>query len=429
MRIAPPLALTLLSSIAASTAHASPEDLFGYGARSPAMAGTGAASSTDYEAAYTNPALLSLVRRNLLAVGFQGAAYRLVASGDRVPPSSPALPARGIVVGAGVPIPFGGVLANRIATGLAFYTPTDVLVRGRILYPETPDFAIVADRSQSLAVRLGVGADVGWGVRVGAGVAALAELVGSITIANAGGGTVGAHVDDQLVATYAPTFGASWETPGWRVGATWRGTIDARFGVAVDASKLSTIPIPVFNIAGLAQYDPAQAIVEVARDQGPWTLALGVTWKAWSRYPGTWEATIQCDDCAALTPPKVAFGDTIVPRLGVERRFALASRAVARLRAGFFFEPSPVPDSLASSQAYDVPSQGLIDEPTRLLDANRYVGTVGGGIDLGDAAPFTLDTWAQYHALAARTLATPPAPSASVSGHVLAWAIVAGVRF
>ena len=62
---------------AAGTARASPEDVLGYGGRSPAMAGTGAAWAIDYEAAYTNPALLSALRARTLAFGFQGATFRL----------------------------------------------------------------------------------------------------------------------------------------------------------------------------------------------------------------------------------------------------------------------------------------------------------------------------------------------------------------
>jgi len=34
-----------------------------------------------------------------------------------------------------LPLPFGGVLKDRVSGALAFFTPTDVIVRGRILYP------------------------------------------------------------------------------------------------------------------------------------------------------------------------------------------------------------------------------------------------------------------------------------------------------
>jgi len=424
-------------------AAASPEDIFGFGPRSPAMGETGTATSYGADATYANPALLSRVHRNLFTIGYQAATFDLHADGPGSPGRVSVLPMKGIPVGVEVPVPFGGLLRDRIAAGMIFYTPTDVLLRGKILFPERAQFPLLADRAQSLAVRFGLGGDVGHGVRLGAGFAALAELVGSIDIAALPGGGVGAHVDDQLVASYSPTFGASWDLPfdrapdgsaQWRVGAVFRGTLQARFAVEVDASKLSTLKLPVFNIAGLAQYDPAEVGVEVAHERGPWVFALGAVYKRWSDYPGVLEPTILCGDnpCAALTPPHIAFADTIAPRAGVERTFALPRHAAIRARAGALFEPTPLPSSLPSSQAYDPGSQMLVDVPTRFFDASRVVLTLGGGVDLGDVAPFTLDAWAQYHVLLSSSLdtSTPEVQgSASLSGSVLAFGAIVGVRF
>jgi hypothetical protein len=396
------------------------------------MGGTGVASATGVDATYTNPALLSLVHENKLTLGFAGASFDLHADGPQLPGRVSTRPAKGYVVGVAVPIPFGGFLRDRIATGFAFYTPTDALVRGSILYPETPEFPLLPDRAQSIAVRIGAGADIGYGIRVGAGVAALANLVGSIDVLSAGG-AVGSKVDDQ-----GPDG-----RPRWRVGASYRGSIGATFAVNVDASKLSTLNLPVFNIAGVAQYDPDEFAFEVAHMRDGWTLAAGVTWKHWAAYPGVFEPTILCpsgQDCAALTPPPIAFSNTLVPRLGAEKHWALVHRAAIRARAGFFYEPTPVPGSLVSSQAYDLPSQGLINVPTRFFDTSRYVLSLGGGVDLGDHAPFTVDFWAQYHILANATVQTCTGPNgactpdigsgaAKLSGNVLAYGAMVGVRF
>ena len=457
MRISPVRTALCVAAAAAvafarpSSAHASPEDIFGWGPRSPAMGGTGAASSQGSDATYTNPALLSLVHHNVLTLGLTGGAFDLHAEGAQLPGRVSALSAKGFIVGVGVPIPFGGLLRDRVAVGMAFYTPTNALVRGRILYPETPEYPLLADRAQSLAIRLGAGFDLGHGVRAGGGVAALANLVGSIDVTNTAG-TVGSRVDDKLIATYAPTFGLAWDLPfdrapdgstRWRVGAMYRGSIGATFGVNVDASKLSTLNLPVFNIAGIAQYDPPEVAFEVAHERDGWTLAAGVTWKHWSAYPGGFEATILCPagvDCAALTPPPIAFSDTLVPRVGAERVLALPRHAAVRLRAGFFYEPTPVPSSLQASPAYDLPSQGLINVPTRFFDAPRYAFSLGGGVDMGDYAPFTMDFWAQYQVLASSTVQTctgantPCTPDigtgpAKLTGSILAYGAMLGVRF
>jgi long-chain fatty acid transport protein len=63
------LASFVASTLVAHAATASPEDVIGYGPRSTAMGGTGGAHSEGYEAAYTNPALLSLIREQKLALG------------------------------------------------------------------------------------------------------------------------------------------------------------------------------------------------------------------------------------------------------------------------------------------------------------------------------------------------------------------------
>ena len=58
--------------LAARGAAASPEDLFGYGARTSAMGATGTAHATGYEAAWHNPALASVVRTPKLTLGYTG---------------------------------------------------------------------------------------------------------------------------------------------------------------------------------------------------------------------------------------------------------------------------------------------------------------------------------------------------------------------
>jgi len=434
-------------AFSSTTAAASPEDIFGYGNRSPAMGGTGVASSKGFEAGYTNPALLSTVRDRTLTLGFQAATYSLYADDQRASYQ----PMRGVVIGAAFPIPFGGVLKDRVGAGLAMYTPTDVIVRGKILYPETPQFPLLPDRSQSLAVRAGFGADIGWGVRIGAGFAALAEIAGTVLVATDATGRVGSRVEDQLIATYAPTFGVTWDLPWgaserigpgphptntgrWRVGLTYRGTLDARFAVAIDATHLSSLSLPVFNIAGVAQYDPQQFALEVAHERGPWTFAAGGVFKRWSKYPGLIEPTILCPadqpDCGALTPTPLSFSDTLVLRVGAERAFPLARGATAFARAGLFREPSPSPTTLPKSQAWDPTTHALADVPTRFFDADRWALTLGGGIAMRDPLPpIAIDAWLQYHLLQSRKLDVETTSGTTITGHVLAIGLLAGVTF
>lgn len=433
--------------LAAAPASASPEDLFGYGARSPAMAGTGTATSSDFEAAYTNPALLSRIEKPKLALGILGATFDEVATGDGLPGRIDDRSAHGLDIGADLPVPLGGVLAHRVAGALAFYTPSDVVVRGRILYPETPQFPLLSDRAQCVGIRMGLGLDLGYGLRLGGGIAALAEIVGSVVVATDSTGKVGSRIDDQLVATYAPIVGASFERPAalfgakgtLRVGAVFRGALGARFAVSIDATKLSSLNIPVFNIAGLAQYDPLQAGLEVAWEGRAWKLAVGATWKHWSDYPGPLEPTVPCPadepDCGSLDVTRLGFSDTVVPRVGVERTFPLSRDASFHARGGYFFEPTPAPSHLPSSQAYDVPSSALVSVPTRYFDADRHVFTAGIGLSLRAPLRLDVDAFAQVHVLAPRTVtldAGEPDGSTStgaLSGSIFVTGVQLGVGF
>lgn len=435
-------ALASAGALAAREAAASPEDLFGYGARTSAMGATGVSHAGGYESAWHNPALASTIRENKLTLGYTGAVFALDAVGPGLPGRVSSQPAKGIVIGPEVPLPLGGRLRDRVGVAFGFYTPTDVIVRGRVLYPETTQFPLLPNRAQSLALRGGVGADIGWGVRVGVGFAALAEIVGTVVAATDVTGRVGTRVEDQLVATYAPAVGVTWDVPGsskLRVGATVRGTLDARFQVTVDGTKLSSIAIPLLNISGLAQYDPAQAAVEVARVEKLNVLALQVVYKKWSDFPGVLEPTVSCSEggpgACGLSPPKIDWKDSFVVRIGAEQGFELAPGLTLRGRGGGFIETSPLPDKLPVSDAFDIASKTSVSVPTRYFDSTRAVVTTGIGVALSQPLPpIDVDFFVQYHMLLPRTITSVDGSGAAYSsgessGNVKVIGLTGGVRF
>jgi long-chain fatty acid transport protein len=436
-RIAAAVALVVLG--AARGAAASPEDLYGYGVHGPSMGGAGSAAAITFEAAWANPALASRFRTPRLTLGVQGATFDLSATPG--PPLSVPGAAAGALIGVELPLPLGGALRDRIGLALAFYTPDDLLVRGRILYPEVAQFPLLPDRAQCLTIRAGFGVDLGYGLRAGAGFGALAEIVGTVVVATDATGRVGSTVEDQLVTTYAPTFGASWEHALWggtfRVGAAFRGAQVARFEVLIDGTKLSSLAIPVFNISGVAQYDPLQVPLEMAWEKGPWRLTGGVTFKHWADWPGPLEPTVQCPkdapDCGALVPPRPGASSTVVPRVGAERALHLTKDADAFLRAGWFFEPSPLPTQLPSSTAFDVSARAAVQVPTRWYDGARHAVTIGGGVRVGKA--LTVDVWSQLHLIVPHevTLAAGGAGGSDakvqVSGTTALAGIAVGVGF
>ncbi len=432
-------ALAVAIVCAARDASASPEDLFSYGPRSPSMGGTGVAHSRDFEATYTNPALLSRMRDRTFTLGYESATFDLAATkADGTREKLIAYgPLKSSVIGLGLPLPFIGPLRDRVAFGMAFSTPIDVIVRGRIVYPEKAQFPLLPDRAQTLAIRLGLGVDVGHGFRVGAGFAALAEIIGSVVVATDASGKVGSRVEDQLVATYAPTAGLSYEhafgnDPVLRVGAVFRGALDARFAIDIDATKLSSLPIPILNISGSAQYDPMQIAIEAALESRRSVFAIGATYKRWSGYGGLLEPTIVCppEDCKALRPPVITFRDIVVPRVGAELKFHPHRRVHTALRVGFAYEMSPLPSTLPASDAYSSASNSLARVRTAYFDSDRLLLTIGGGVELKRPwLPLKIDAFAQVHHLLPRTIEFESASSGKASGTVLAAGVMAGVSF
>ncbi len=402
----------------ACDAGASPQNVVGFGARSIALGGTGTASSEGADAVYSNPSLLSASRATELQLGFQGAVFSLSAKGLGAPPSASAERYRATTIGAVLPLPFGGLLKDRVALGLGFVTPTDVVVRARILYPERVQFPL-PDRTQSVAVQGGFGLALGHGVRVGGGFAALAALRGTVLVQTDASGRVGTQVEDTLVASYAPSAGLSWESAGgrYRLGAAFRGALVGRFNVVIRAENLGSLTIPPLNIAGVAQYDPWQLAFEAARTQGAWRVALGATYAHWSSYPGPAEATVRCEDapepgldCAAPKPPSPGYRNVVTPRIGVERRLDLASTARLALRAGYAFEPTPVPEQTGVRNTFD---------------ADRSVVSCGWGVHF-ERIPVGFDGFAQVHYVHEREHrkvvedGAPATGNVVTAGHVLA---------
>jgi len=330
-----------------------------------------------------------------------------------------------------LPVPFAGALADRVTIGLGFFTPFDLIVRGRILYPETPKF-LLADRTASVAVQVALGIDVGHGFRVGGGFAALAALSGSVLVATDQSGRIGTVVEDTLVASYAALAGLSYERGPFRIGLAFRGELAARFNVVINVQDLGQIVVPPLNISGLAQYDPMQLALEFGRVKGPWKWTAGATWKHWSAYPGPAESTVRCPppdpvngevSCSATPPAPVAFADTVVPRIGAERVFSPQKGVSMALRAGYFLELSPAPEQT---------------QKANLFDNTRSVFGLGYGLELSAPLPhLRIDLAAQaqllhpqtHHKDAAVSAENPGAPEIKSSGVVYAGAATVGVGF
>ena len=226
-----------------------------------------------------------------------------------------------------------------------------------------------------------------------------------------------------------PIVGASWEfyDDEYRIGATFRGELVGRFNVTIEAENLGQITIPPLNISGVAQYDPMQVALEVARIKGDWRLAIGATYKHWQAYDGPVEATVRCVDaifpdvpCAPLVPADPDFSPVVAPRAGVERILALSPATELGIRGGYGFEPSPAPEQTGR---------------TSYFDNHRSVFSLGYGIRFTEPLGLSFDGFAQLQWLHARSHDKSTADGAPLdgvvdtSGVILAGGTSASVRF
>lgn len=401
-----------------ATLPASPAEQFGLGAESQALAGTGASYATGFSSTFSNPALLAADPSRQLALGLHSANFQLSTSD----PAAGALDdhARALQLGVTAPLGFPDPVADRLVLGLGVSTAGPRIARVAILDETRPQFPLLARRADSLNSTFGLGARLSEEFYAGIGAMVLAGLRGRIEIdAGTQAGSAENVTDDELVLAGAPIVGAAWQSEsGLRLGLAYRGQLQASFDLLVTVENLDLLTLPPFHINGLAQIDPAQLALEAAYDSTAWLLVVGATFKRWSAIDGFREATVRCPaeqpECEALREVAIELDDTLVPRLAAEHRLPLGKGATAALRAGYFYEPTPLP-----------PQRGN----ARLLDNPRHVVSVGYGILLTSPWPRLSVSWAlQYHRLTRREHPVAPEPLTSTGG-ILGFGLTAEAGF
>src|SRR5262249_31183221 len=141
--------------------------------------------------------------RRRITIGYVGARYHLTLDGQ----SHDVRDTDGLYIGANLPLPFGGVLKDRPAIGLAFYYPTGLIPRAQAPYPHTPRLALLERRTETVSVLVVAAARVHRRLRLGVGVLALAALLGNIAITPDAGGRITTLAEEQLVTNFAPVAG------------------------------------------------------------------------------------------------------------------------------------------------------------------------------------------------------------------------------
>jgi hypothetical protein len=422
------LALLAAATLVASTAHASPQDLFGYGGRTPGLAMTGTSYAEGYEAVFANPAGLAPVRRRGLFLGAQGAGFQVGLDGER----QSLEPARGITIGFHMPLPFGDVLEDRLVFGGAFFTPASALMIGRVQYPEVPQWTVL-DRGQVLAIQVGLGIDLHGvvdGLHLGVGVSALADVVGQLDVRLDETNAFSSVVETQLLTAFAPIVGARYVQPEWGVGLTYRHQLAANMDLEIRTADLP-LTLPTLTVGGVVQYDPPTLIAEgYYRPIPDLMVVLNLTTRFWDAFPGAQIPTTELGQNA----PAPGFNIAPSPRVAVEGTIRDPNFTLA-LRGGYAYEPTPAPPArIGLRRDPDGETVAGTETPLRLLDNDRHILTAGAGwtIHLGERERLVLDLYGQVHILAPRTHEvgqTDGAPPMVTDGYVLAAGWTMGLEF
>lgn len=331
-------------------ARASAIDLFGYGARGVSLMGAGAATSKGHAAVYYNAGALGLDHELTFSVGFQFATFDLTLNGEEFQ----ARDAPALLIGFGVPLPFGGVLKDRFTLGLAFVLPQNSILIADIPAPTTPDFTVVGNRAQSVSIMGGLGIRIVDELGIGVSFLALSELDGGIDVAPNATGQLGSKVKSELVAAWSMHVGVvgkpvNTEEVTLTLAAAWRDMSDARFAypMTVDLGEEFDLPVPRLDVSGIAQFDPMQISFDVALELRLWDdvdlmLAVGGLYKFWSAFENPIVYTAVPEGFPAQPLPN--FHDTGAVRFGAESTFTVDKEFLLTPRLGVLWEMTPTPE-------------------------------------------------------------------------------------
>jgi hypothetical protein len=360
----------LVCLAAPAMAHASAADAIGLGSEESGVCGASAARVHDFSAGWYNPAGLALARTEA-TVGVVGFGSQLKITNGDFTRTQPIADPVGIVLGASTPIPFGGVLRERLYVGIALFIVPSGIVRVISHAPDQPFYPLYDNRTQRLMVLPTLAARLGYGFTLGITFNYLAGLDGRVSAAEGATRAIEARVDESIAAHLGVNVGVRWQqSRRLAVALVYRQEYGVPFRT-VSRNAVAGQPIDL-DVDAVELFAPHELVLGGALLLPKNVLAsLDLQWSHWSGWRGPFvTVTSQLPLVGALDakPPPVAFTDTFSFRAGVEWTAFEHARVALKLRGGYGFETQAAPSS----------QPGV----TNLLDGPKHRLAVGAGVRL-----------------------------------------------
>ncbi len=388
------------------------------------MAGAGVTQAVGYEAAFLNPAGLVLTPGTTLSAGYGvTSAWLYTQRGSQPERRFDTKPLGATELGFTLPFE---LFQQRFVLGFAGSSPGGSVAEADLPLAETPQFPRLLSRQRAVDFDLALAVRPLKFLAFGVGVRALSTLSGTAEVERTKQ-TTSTRVSDTLAPVLAPLAGVTaFFGSRATLALVARAPLRADFDIQLGAVDLGATQLPPLNLAGLAHYDPLAIQAEYAQRLGPLEAMFGAVYQRFRATPTLLPRTVSCPaerpDCLALTASSPQFHDTFDLHVAATLSLAVTRSASAKLRAGYAFVPSPIPEQAASEN---------------LLDGARHRLGLGYGLTLSDPLPpLGLDCALTFDQLVARTSKKQPAvaqdnlgsPTLRARGHLLGFSLGLTVR-
>ncbi|MFC1890066.1 OmpP1/FadL family transporter [Thermodesulfobacteriota bacterium] len=389
--------------LTASSLHATAPFTFGFGPKSIAMGGAAAGLADDISAAYYNPAGMTQCREVNIGVGFQYMKPWMKLNDRDFPIDT----GEAFVLGAALPLPFGGFLKNRIFAGIAFYMPWNLILGLKVPLPSEPQYLLLENEPRVTTIMPALAIEITSALSVGASVNLYDDTYGAFDATLTSENEPVLEVNQELTTTFSPTVGVHIR-PGQVIAAlenltlgfVYRSAFRAKYRFSPDIF-IGTVPL-LIDLAATSLYNPRQVVIGGAYRFGDrTTVTLDLSFNEWSKMPDpNLEAKFDFRipvipvhfSESIVYPPN--FHDTFTPKVGIDFLVGRYERIDVKARAGYWYEESPIPEQ-----------RGV----TSYLDTDRHILSTGLGItvkrlfDHPLPNPIGLDVYIQYQHMVERT--------------------------